>query len=807
MRVQVVTKIRGFVLIEALVAVVVVALGLLGIARLQSLTLTSSSDTKTRAQAVALVESELEARRNQILRSAFDVSLADNLNVSSTSTVVGGNTSFTLLTTVGPVAGAPNARLVTVTVSWTDMLQGRIPVQATPVSGRTIVSWDDPALGRSLQTGNVGGGLPSNFTLKTPTGVAVRGDRSVQDCSGGQCSSTNDGITKIRTVNGVTQLLDASNRLIIYLAAKTDGSARQFTTIRGRVYLDVSASGQAPSPSDISVRLSSEGECIYNNADNEALEVCSGSPCTNANRLYKYYTYTCYVGEGWYGNVGLWNASNQTPKICVGDPTFNSGGSNGTLISPHPTESNTRSYRGFKASGSSFVSTGVQGGTHYGYVLTGNSSTDSQYTVARGAPVPSSYKPGSYSSLATNSDADRFSHHFLVTRNNQSCLSRMNLGMPDFSRNAGGYFCISPDDDAAADACPSIWPGFVGFTGGAGATNYRLTTTAALGGTVTSNPSGINCTSASSTGCASDFANNTTVALSAAPSLGYMFGGWSGACSGLGSCSTVMDQDRSVSASFVAGQAGQYQLGVTVSGNGAVSSSPAGMSCGSNSTCLVGFNSGSSVTLSATPVAGNTFAGWSGGGCAGLGVCTVTMDAAKSVTASFTSGVVTTYTLTVNRLGNGSGSITTTPAGINGCSSTTCSASFAVGTSVSVAASAASGSNFGGWGGACSGTGGCTVDMSSAKTVTATFHPNTCVTTISGSAKNGNGKFQITPTTSPTASSCTNASGNNLNYSCTLYHAGGTSVSIQEQSANGNTVYSTLNFSANCGTNSNVNFP
>ena len=42
---------------------------------------------------------------------------------------------------------------------------------------------------------------------------------------------------------------------------------------------------------------------------------------------------------------------------------------------------------------------------------------------------------------------------------------------------------------------------------------------------------------------------------------------------------------------------------------------------------------GRSVTLTATPGAGSTFTGWSGGGCTGTGACTVTMD--QDVTATF----------------------------------------------------------------------------------------------------------------------------------------------------------------------------
>ncbi|MBU6337860.1 MAG: hypothetical protein KGR19_08640, partial [Acidobacteria bacterium] len=70
-------------------------------------------------------------------------------------------------------------------------------------------------------------------------------------------------------------------------------------------------------------------------------------------------------------------------------------------------------------------------------------------------------------------------------------------------------------------------------------------------------------------------------------------------------------------------------------GSGTITSSPAGIDCGS--TCTFGFDSGASVTLTASAASGSKFAGW-GGACSGTApTCTVTMDAARSVTATFTA--------------------------------------------------------------------------------------------------------------------------------------------------------------------------
>src|SRR5262249_59231508 len=67
----------------------------------------------------------------------------------------------------------------------------------------------------------------------------------------------------------------------------------------------------------------------------------------------------------------------------------------------------------------------------------------------------------------------------------------------------------------------------------------------------------------------------------------------------------------------------------------------------------------------------------------------------------------------------GRGTYTSNPAGIT-CGSD-CSESYAPGTVVTLTAAPATGSTFGGWSGACSGTGACSVMLSASTTVTASF--------------------------------------------------------------------------------------
>ena len=131
--------------------------------------------------------------------------------------------------------------------------------------------------------------------------------------------------------------------------------------------------------------------------------------------------------------------------------------------------------------------------------------------------------------------------------------------------------------------------------------------------------------------CSATYLNSTVVTLTATPSGGASFVGWSGGgCSGTGTCVVTMSTAQSVTATFSGGTS--YGLTTTIVGSGSVSSSPAGIAC--PPTCTASYASGTVVALTPTPGAGYIFTGWSGA-CTGTGGCSVTMNAAEGVTATF----------------------------------------------------------------------------------------------------------------------------------------------------------------------------
>lgn len=280
-------------------------------------------------------------------------------------------------------------------------------------------------------------------------------------------------------------------------------------------------------------------------------------------------------------------------------------------------------------------------------------------------------------------------------------------------------------------------------------------------GTVTSNPAGINCPST----CSSSFNTGTAVTLTAAPASGNSFTGWGGACSGTGTCTVTLTGNQQVTASFASAQSGPAQVSVTVSGTGAVVSSPAGINC--PSTCSASFPAGTNVALTAQAPEDGTwvFNGWSGA-CTGNSSCTFAANGAMSVTATFTQQPLLQVSVT------GSGSVASSPAGIS-CGAT-CSAPFATASTVTLTATPAAGFALSSWGGACSGSGSCTVTMNGNQLVSATFtavQPQLHVTLA------GTGSGSVT----------SNPAGINCGTTCTAPFANGTVVTLTATPASGST--------------------
>lgn len=263
-----------------------------------------------------------------------------------------------------------------------------------------------------------------------------------------------------------------------------------------------------------------------------------------------------------------------------------------------------------------------------------------------------------------------------------------------------------------------------------------LTKAGSGAGRVVSTPVAIDCGST----CQSTVSLGTVLTLTAIPSGSSTFAGWvGGGCSGTGSCVVTINAALRVIASFndPAAVTRTLSVGKNGSGGGTVTSSPDGIQCGAD--CTENYSSGTVVALLAAPDGTSQFDGWSGGGCSGTGPCNVILAGDTVVTATFSPLPPSTHALSVSRSGDGGGSITSAPTGID-CGSD-CAETYASGASVTLTATPDADSNFTGWTGACSGVGACTVSMTVARTVGAVFAAKTFGLTVS---KSGAGDGLVT---------------------------------------------------------------
>ena len=178
-------------------------------------------------------------------------------------------------------------------------------------------------------------------------------------------------------------------------------------------------------------------------------------------------------------------------------------------------------------------------------------------------------------------------------------------------------------------------------SGASTSTQYSLniTKTGTGSGTVTNTPSG------------STFKAGTSVTLTAAPGANSTFAGWSGACSGAAStCTITMNANASVTAIF---NLNSYTITATAGSNGTIS--PQG---------TVSINRGANQSFTITPNSGYKIAdvkvdGASVGAVSSYSFTNVTGN--HTIAATFAMNTSTSYSLTVNKAGTGSGTVTNYP--------------------------------------------------------------------------------------------------------------------------------------------------
>ena len=279
--------------------------------------------------------------------------------------------------------------------------------------------------------------------------------------------------------------------------------------------------------------------------------------------------------------------------------------------------------------------------------------------------------------------------------------------------------------------------------------NFTLTVVKAGSGagTVTSSVGAIDCGAV----CSDTYAESTAIVLTATPDGASQFTGWLGPCTGAGTCSFTMGGTTSAMATFAPALPGAPNL--DIDGNASNDALTDGLlalrylfelsgpalianAVGPGATRITDTQIHAYLTdiRPVLDIDGNGQAdaltdglliirylfNLRGDGlvrdAVGSGAIRTT---AEQIEARIQSLLAATpvYTLTVGKTGSGTGTVTSSPAGID-CGGD-CSEDYSAGTLIQLTAAPGAGSTFGGWGGACAGTGPCTLTLSGNTLVTA----------------------------------------------------------------------------------------
>jgi Tfp pilus assembly protein PilV len=454
----------GYVLLEALIALIVVAVGVLGIAKLNAIMLQGAGASKAHTEALQIAQDQIEHSRGLLWDATGCDGLADN-----TQSRTGTNATYTVASFL---TGTGSKRLIKVCVTWDG---GTCAGSANRVLLSSLVSCE-PVFGASAMSG-ASGGASIGGGLRPPSGRAIVGGKNFPTIPDDATVTTNpDGTRTLTTANGDRVLIGVNGEALLTTAraAGCETQAPDFSTLSGRIYIEVKDGEPIVDFSHISVLTSGASYCklLPRQASWKFPADCSGSACA-----YFFTEYRCHVGPYWWGNAAVVRLDHTdiNDKVCVGNPL--------DAASPNPAfdrragASTNRAYRGYYKQGTDLTTLGIgeqagvpggcsaNGPVPFKYIptdfqnhhfvlthITGNQGCPSQ-TQALQAAAPGalgSGSPGHPLVIRYSSDGEVITNSLLF-----GSAARL---VSSADRNPGKHFCFAHDDGgySVSDRCPAL---------------------------------------------------------------------------------------------------------------------------------------------------------------------------------------------------------------------------------------------------------------------------------------------------------------------------------------------------------------
>ena len=462
-------RVNGFGLIEVLIALIVLGIGLLGVALFSGQMLSESGNSKARSEALMLAQGHLEAIR-EASASLSLASLETDVLLTASQAIKGRNAEF-VLTPQGSVASS--ALLANVTVNWTDVNSVVQSVSLnTQITDASVVATETAAGGGDNGAGN------NPFALNLPTGGAQYGSAVVDN--GGALPS------EVR-IDDLQVIDDGSGGVKLVYDSNTDGdndpdtdsdelltfSGDAFSEIRGVVYVD-SSTGLDLDDIDVfaSLNVTPSDTGVCPKSDPYSDPYAEGSDF--------FFEYRCFFGADWYGRIDVQyviagNGKNpdevDSSKVqCVGDPTSTD---DGTDLSHHAQAitalDDKREYRGY---GISYLTTGSDSG------VIGSESGDIML-ITQGIAEGDVYGYGiAETGQESVSGATASNHDFYLSNTSSNCAGQLSAvsvtpyqgtlpgttsgnsgGFSGFTSNHADFVCLMVN---GVQSCPADLPSSLG---------------------------------------------------------------------------------------------------------------------------------------------------------------------------------------------------------------------------------------------------------------------------------------------------------------------------------------------------------